>query len=498
MKYLMLLTLLLTCFLSTPVHAATTTYVYDDLDRLHVVYLGNGVQITYEYDQVGNILSKTLSGDIGTITASASDGGVISPTGTQNVLPGESKTYTVTPLAHYHVNHVYINNTLQSIQPSYTLSYINSNQTISVDFLPDSFFTITAFAENGGSITPSGAQNVYAGESKTYSIAPLAGYRVNQVYINNVLQSTQPSYTFSNLNSNQTISVDFLIDSCVTQPVRIARPSPIYFNSIQAAYNAAISGDVLQIQSKELTEILYLNRDVPITLAGGYNCDYSSNNGSTILLGTTYNDSNALTMSNIRAIYQYTDTPSGQNPPIRLARTIPAYFDTLQAAYNEAISGEVVQVKSKILSDTLLINKNIPLTIDGGYADDFITKTGQTVFQGVTYSASETLRINNTDIKYQCINPPSCLNPPVRIARQSPAYFDTLQAAYNVAANGEVIQIKSQVIAENLNINRAISVTLDGGYSEDYASKSGQTTVNGITYSTTSNNININTTIKYQ
>lgn len=57
--------------------------------------------------------------------------------------------------------------------------------------------------------------------------------------------------------------------------------------------------------------------------------------------------------------------------------------------------------------------------------------------------------------------------------------YATLQAAYNAASNGDVIQAKAQVFTENFAPNRAINVTVDGGYSCDFSSNQNKSTIKG-------------------
>ena len=89
-----------------------------------------------------------------------------------------------------------------------------------------------------------------------------------------------------------------------------------------------------------------------------------------------------------------------------------------------------------------------------------------------TYTAPHnfTLRITETS---------SCSYQPVRIQRTSPAYFTTLQDAYNNAVSGETIQGHTEVLTGNLNINIDKSITLSGGFNCDYSSTSGITTIQG-------------------
>jgi YD repeat-containing protein len=70
-----------------------------------------------------------------------------------------------------------------------------------------------------------------------------------------------------------------------------------------------------------------------------------------------------------------------------------------------------------------------------------------------------------------------CTGPHVKIAGKSS--YDTLQDAYNAAVDGDTIQAQAVVFSGNLTANRDISITLDGGYSCDFLSKSGITTLRG-------------------
>lgn len=57
--------------------------------------------------------------------------------------------------------------------------------------------------------------------------------------------------------------------------------------------------------------------------------------------------------------------------------------------------------------------------------------------------------------------------------------YSTLQAAYDAAADVDVIQVSAQSLTENLTANRAVSVTIDGGYTCDYSNNPGTTVIHG-------------------
>ena len=68
---------------------------------------------------------------------------------------------------------------------------------------------------------------------------------------------------------------------------------------------------------------------------------------------------------------------------------------------------------------------------------------------------------------------------PVKISSVSGSGFSTLQSAYDVAVQGDAIQLRAQTFTENILLNRPVLVTLTGGYDSTYTSPQGVTTING-------------------
>jgi len=69
---------------------------------------------------------------------------------------------------------------------------------------------------------------------------------------------------------------------------------------------------------------------------------------------------------------------------------------------------------------------------------------------------------------------------PARIAGTTPAYYVTLQAAYDAAPNGATIQTRDFTLAENLNAHRSVSINIQGGYNSDFTIGTGLTTLQGM------------------
>jgi PKD repeat protein len=57
--------------------------------------------------------------------------------------------------------------------------------------------------------------------------------------------------------------------------------------------------------------------------------------------------------------------------------------------------------------------------------------------------------------------------------------YSSLQAAYNAAQDGNTIQSNAVTIVENIDFNRNITVTIQGGYNCDHSAVTGITTING-------------------
>ena len=70
-------------------------------------------------------------------------------------------------------------------------------------------FTIISSAGVNGEISVTGSTNVIAGNNQSYAFIPSAGYKVAEVTVDGVNLGVISNYTFSNVQSNHTISVVF-------------------------------------------------------------------------------------------------------------------------------------------------------------------------------------------------------------------------------------------------------------------------------------------------
>lgn len=204
---------------------------YDELNRLKWTQYEDGTVISYDYDKVGNRTAKntyasTLSGFI--LTATSSGYGSVVPSGTITVVSGNGQTFFIEPGP--------------PPLPGSLLSLLIDSVAVNLGTLPS-----------------------------------IQGPNGPRYY-----------YTFANVTGNHTITANFSAASsppCTNYPARLAGVTPVNHLSLSAAYNTATTGDTIQGNMFDHMESLYLDRNVAVTLDGGYACDYSSKIGNLTIKG---------------------------------------------------------------------------------------------------------------------------------------------------------------------------------------------------------------------
>ena len=142
------------------------------------------------------------------ITANAGPNGSI--TASASVAYGSSKTFSITPVAGYHIADVLVDGASVGAVTSYTFTNVMSAHTIAASFASNQPYQITASAGPNGSISPVGISTVFGGASQSYTITPVdSGYRVLDVLVDNVSVGVRTSYTFANVQANHSISATF-------------------------------------------------------------------------------------------------------------------------------------------------------------------------------------------------------------------------------------------------------------------------------------------------
>lgn len=238
-------------------------------------------------------LSITASGN-----GSASYGGstIRGKTSLFTVNAGASATITFTPDNGYRIKSVKVNNTTVSVSNNqYTVSSINTNTTVSVEFeaIPPTTYTLSITASGNGSASYSGTTirsktssfTLNAGSSATITFTPDNGYRIKSVKVNNTTVSVSNNqYTISSINSNTTVSVEF-------------EAIPIYTLSIKATGNGSASYDekTIREETKSFTLEAGTNANITFSPDNGYSIKNVMMDGSDVtsmLSNNTYSISN--------------------------------------------------------------------------------------------------------------------------------------------------------------------------------------------------------------
>ena len=154
-----------------------------------------------------------------TITATADENGVITPSGDIKVEYGTNKTFTFFPKMGYEIKDVTVNGESKGTPLFYTFSNVRTDASISVTFkvanMPLDTFIITAEAGAHGSISPAGEVPVIEFQSQTFTFAPEEGYIVKSVFVDGNIVTTEniTSYTIEKVMANMTIHVEFDVNS---------------------------------------------------------------------------------------------------------------------------------------------------------------------------------------------------------------------------------------------------------------------------------------------
>ncbi len=106
------------------------------------------------------------------------------------------------------------------------------------------YYTITASAGTGGSISPSGNISVREGRDKAFTITPHSGYVISDVRVDGVSVGAVASYTFDNVRRSHTIEAIFAKGNPATgNPFTDVHPDDWFYDHVMFVYgNGLMSG----------------------------------------------------------------------------------------------------------------------------------------------------------------------------------------------------------------------------------------------------------------
>lgn len=150
-----------------------------------------------------------------TVTASAGEGGTISPNGETTVASGSDATYQITPNENYIITELLVDGKSVDVTDSsnmeYTFKNVTDAHTIEAKFTP--VYTVTASAGEGGTISPNGASAVVSGSDVTYQITPNKNYIITELLVDGksaeITDISGMKYTFEKVTDAHTIEAKF-------------------------------------------------------------------------------------------------------------------------------------------------------------------------------------------------------------------------------------------------------------------------------------------------
>jgi len=306
---------------------------------------------------------SAATGDISyTINATADVDGSIAPSGATTVPAGGSAPFTITADPNYQVRSVIVDGNNKGAITLYTFSNVNANHTINAYFKMITY-TLTASATTGGSISPPGTNVVNIGSSRTFAITPKAGYNVADVQVDGVSQGAVATYTFTNVQTNHTISA-----TIVPNAAYIITATESGSGTISPSGSVSVPGGAKQTFT--------------MTPSTGYRVDSFAVDGATI-------ESNLPTASYTFANVQTTHTIS--------VTFVPATYTVTAAIYNSdgtAGSGAITPAGTMTVNHGTSVTYTI--TPNTGYACYSVIIDGTEQAGGVTSYTFNSVAANHT------------------------------------------------------------------------------------------------------
>ena len=159
-----------------------------------------------------SFLTPSLPTNSFMISASINGNGSISPAGTVTVSEGADQSFTIIPGTDSYLADVWVDGVSIGATSTYTFTQVSKDHTISADFTYYTY-TISASADKGGSISPTGSVFVNHGGSQGYTITPNVGYQVADVLVDGISVGPLGSYTFDQVIQDHNIYATFIADT---------------------------------------------------------------------------------------------------------------------------------------------------------------------------------------------------------------------------------------------------------------------------------------------
>lgn len=430
------------------------------------------------------------------ITATFNAGGTISP-GSMAVPYGADQIFAIIPDTGYHITNVLVDGASVGPVTAHTFPNVTSSHTIEAQFTINSYI-IAASASPNGSISPSGTVTDNYGASRTFTISPDTDYHIEDVLVDGVSVGAVSSYTFSNITADHLIEAGFAIGTYDYHPNDTNQDRVIGDFELLNAIDEWANGNVGDFDLLNLIDFWAFGSYCWDPELSKFKAGVHDSSGACLTGGIMSGAMSApagQTASAVRTVQDYYlpgadvditlvialdefSRPKG----ILLKEYLPAGWELSSASMapgnctpgdiNDACTGEI---------KWLLFDEDIDLVIDTDITYSLTAPEGQSGPQTVNgelnyvypvYSGTQIIDPIGGDTEI----PPCPISTPAKVGS---SYYSSVQSAYDAAGNEAVIQVQAGSMEEQLNINRTISVSMEGGYNCDYSEVRGTTKLQG-------------------
>ena len=187
----------------------TTRYVYDDFGRLKYIKDRNGnVLKRYSYHYYNQPVTEDYNVELYTVTASTNGYGTVTII-PEKVKKGSSASVNITPYTGYKISSITVDGLPQSINSSFTISNVQKDITVNVQFAIKTY-TVTKTIDGGSGSVSISPTTVNHGGSTTVSLYPGSGYMVDYVKVGTTTYPVSNNKaTISGITSNINVHVKF-------------------------------------------------------------------------------------------------------------------------------------------------------------------------------------------------------------------------------------------------------------------------------------------------
>ncbi len=378
-------------------------YIYDELNRLKRVEYGDGTVVEYTYDKAGNRLGLIVDATAPTTTASP-PGGIYPPGQTVTLqcydaggLGCDKIYYTTDGSAPTTSSSIYsvpipVSNT--------TLKFFATDLAGHSEAVKTEIYTVDAVLPTGTITINSGAASTNnRNVTLTLSCSDTNGCSEMQFSNDDITYSTPEAYgttkawtlsagdgtkivyvKFKDTPGNWSIAYNDTILFDVTPPTTTASPVGGVYASAQSVTLGCNDG------AGGGCDKIYYTTDgsTPTTSSSIYSVPIPVSN-TTLKFFATDLAGNAETVKT--EIYIIGKVRIGGTP-----------YSSIQAAYDVASSGDAIKCRDQTFVENLTVNRNITITLEGGYDAGFTTNYGtMTILKGMiqTTSGGGTITIKN-------------------------------------------------------------------------------------------------------